>query len=372
MTEVEAKFLIEDAAQIERLIDNLQSHELDVLPLPSVDLIDRYLDTPDWQVFRSGWTYRWRDAGGKRKVGLKSIAMNGGAVQQREEVEQQVAAFPGNGHRVPKGQVAQKLGAVEQTKLQELFQVHNCRRLFNVRTDPGTLIELAIDHATITATASPKKPAPGHLAFEELEMELKEGSEESLRKLADTIQVQFGLLPSRLSKFERGLQAVGLSPPVAQVRKETRLLEEAHSVHQSQARPLRRKDPAIKLACRFLVGQFEKVLCHEPRAWEGLDPEGVHQMRVATRRIRAAFRAFKSVLPATPVQEFNREFKWVAAVLGDVRDLDVYQDDFQRYTAEIPEEDGACLVNYRTHLADSGKRCGNACSRACPAKGTSS
>jgi CHAD domain-containing protein len=74
-------------------------------------------------------------------------------------------------------------------------------------------------------------------------------------------------------------------------------------------------------------------------------------MRVATRRIRAALRAFKSVLPATPVQQFNGELKWVAALLGDVRDLDVYQDNFRHYTAEIPEEDGACLSNYRKHLA---------------------
>ena len=77
------------------------------------------------------------------------------------------------------------------------------------------------------------------------------------------------------------------------------------------------------------------MLGQEPKAWEGLDPEGVHQMRVCTRRLRAAFRAFRDVLPANAVRSFNREFKWVASVLGRVRDLDVYRDNLDHYAAEV-------------------------------------
>ena len=60
-----------------------------------------------------------------------------------------------------------------------------------------------------------KKPAPGRMAFVELEIELTEGGEESLRQLAAETQQRFGLLAARLSKFERGLQTAGLSPPRA-------------------------------------------------------------------------------------------------------------------------------------------------------------
>ena len=352
MAEVEAKFLIENPAQIARLIENLRASGLDVQPLSPVEVVDRYLDTPDWQVFQAGWTYRWRDAGGCRKVGLKSATLTERSVQKREEVEQQVAEFPGNSDRVPTGQVAQRLNAVRPAKLHELFKVHNHRRLFSVRSAQGVLIELAIDHAAITATVPPKKGAPGRLEFEELEIELKEGTEESFQELAGTIEEQFGLLPSRLSKFERGLQAVGVCPPLAQMREDARRLEKADFVRKLYARPLRKKDPVVLLAYRCLIGQLKEMLYCEPRAWEGLDPEGVHRMRVATRRIRAAFRAFKNALPAKPVKDFNREFKWLAAVLGDVRDLDVYQDDFAHYAAEVPKEDGACLVDYRTHLTE--------------------
>jgi CHAD domain-containing protein len=67
--------------------------------------------------------------------------------------------------------------------------------------------------------------------------------------------------------------------------------------------------------------------------------------------MRAAFRAFKSTLPASRIDSFNRELKWLAAVLGDVRDLDVYQLDFHHYAAEIPAEDAAHLSDYQEYLA---------------------
>jgi CHAD domain-containing protein len=101
-----------------------------------------------------------------------------------------------------------------------------------------------------------------------------------------------------------------------------------------------------------LLEYFEEMLGEEPRAWEGLDPEGVHKMRVAIRRIRAVFRAFKRVLPGA-AQPLNRELKWVAGVLGKVRDLDVQQGNFHHYAAEIPDEFGAGKIAYQKHLAES-------------------
>jgi CHAD domain-containing protein len=349
-TEIEAKYLIEDPVQILGFVDTLQSDGLDVQPLPAVDVVDRYLDTPDWQVFRAGWAYRHRQASGKRKVCLKSNNLSRDGVQKREELEQYVPAFSEDGDPIPPGPVARALDTTTQEALRELFQVQNHRQLFNVRTAQGALIELAIDQATITATAPLGKLAPGQMKFEELEMELKEGPERSLRELAEAVGQRFGLLPSRLSKFERGLQAVGLAPPLAR-RKETRFFEENAFLRELRDRQLQPKDPVIKLAYRSLLDQFERMLVEEPKAWEGLDPEGVHQMRVATRRMRAAFRAFKDVLPVSPVDSFNGDFKWLAAVLGNVRDLDVYQVDFQHYVEEIPTEDAAHLADYWQHLA---------------------
>ena len=61
-TEVEAKFLIEDAGQVDDLIGSLNS--FDERSASVVDVVDDYWDTPDWQLFRAGWAYRWRDCSG--------------------------------------------------------------------------------------------------------------------------------------------------------------------------------------------------------------------------------------------------------------------------------------------------------------------
>ena len=100
-------------------------------------------------------------------------------------------------------------------------------------------------------------------------------------------------------------------------------------------------DPAIHLAYGRLLEQFEEMIAQEPRAWEGLDPEGVHKMRVATRRLRSALRAFKKVLPAS-VRSFIGEFKWLAATLGGVRDLDVAMGNLPHFLSEISA--GGCCT----------------------------
>lgn len=345
--EAEAKFLIEDASHIGYLIDSLDSY--DVRSASGVDIVDDYWDTPDWHLFRAGWTYRWRDRSGDRIMTLKSRRLRDGLVQKREEVERRVPAFPQDGsHPLVAEHVADRSGGLRSGDLRELFRVRTRRRLFDIRLPDGASVELAIDRTTITTDRPVRKPAPGRMAFAELEIELKEGREESLRQLAGEIQQRPGVLAARLSKFERGLQVTGLSPPRAArmvLPTRTPFLQELREREPLPA------DPAVHLAYGCLLGQFAEMIVQEPRAWEGLDPEGVHKMRVATRRLRSALRAFKKVLPAS-IRSFNGEFKWLAAVLGGVRDLDVAIGNLPHFLSEIPPEDAAHLDDFRQHLAD--------------------
>jgi len=80
--------------------------------------------------------------------------------------------------------------------------------------------------------------------------------------------------------------------------------------------------------------QLAALLGHEPAARIGDDPEAVHQMRVATRRLRAGLRLFAAVSPA-PVDELLGELKWLAEQLGAVRDLDVQIESIQTVAAEL-------------------------------------
>ena len=76
------------------------------------------------------------------------------------------------------------------------------------------------------------------------------------------------------------------------------------------------------LAFAVLRRQLAVVRAKEPGTRLGEDPEELHDMRVATRRLRAALSMFEAVLPVR-AQVFREELGWLARLLGTVRDLDV-------------------------------------------------
>lgn len=91
--------------------------------------------------------------------------------------------------------------------------------------------------------------------------------------------------------------------------------------------------PAVHVRAR-LDEQLRALLEHDPVARDGSDPEGVHQMRVTVRRLRAALKAEGASLgPAAA--ELQAELKWLGGVLGAVRDLDVQLDHLRGLAADF-------------------------------------
>jgi CHAD domain-containing protein len=128
---------------------------------------------------------------------------------------------------------------------------------------------------------------------------------------------------------------------------------DGRAVRNRRAPALRPCHPAVTLAYRSLVADFEKMLAEEPNVRTQLDPEHVHQMRVATRRMRASLRAFKKVLPVEARKNVSSELKWLAQALGNVRDLDVQYENVQKYRTHVSGEDAASLIDYQNHLVDA-------------------
>jgi inorganic triphosphatase YgiF len=84
---------------------------------------------------------------------------------------------------------------------------------------------------------------------------------------------------------------------------------------------------------------LEQILANERPAYEGLDPEGVHQMRVGVRRLRSGLSLFSSLLPPEQVAPLREELRWLAGELGAARDLDVFLDEtieplFRRFSED--------------------------------------
>ena len=80
-------------------------------------------------------------------------------------------------------------------------------------------------------------------------------------------------------------------------------------------------DDALAGIIRHCIGH---MIANEACVAAGIDPEGVHQMRVALRRLRSALVLFRSFVPAEQYDWLNSEVKWLAGSLGDARDWDAY------------------------------------------------
>ena len=71
----------------------------------------------------------------------------------------------------------------------------------------------------------------------------------------------------------------------------------------------------------------EQIVQNEPAVLAGL-PDGIHQMRVGVRRLRAILSAFAPLLPENEYHWFSDELRWLGGVLGLARNLDVFADSF--------------------------------------------
>ena len=80
---------------------------------------------------------------------------------------------------------------------------------------------------------------------------------------------------------------------------------------------------AGEVAFDILRRHFAAMLAHEPGVRLGEDPEDLHDMRVATRRLRATLKLYSDALPKR-AGRYERDLRYVANALGEVRDLDVH------------------------------------------------
>ncbi len=335
--EIEAKFLIREPDQFDEVLATLDRLGYSISEGETATHTDRYFDTADWRILRAGWAYRCRKHGGRQKLTLKSVHAPDGAVFSREEIEQLLPGRPRKKKgKLPDGPVQQRIVryAGDEPR-QELFRIKSKRTVFDVRAPGanGARLELDFDRTRIKARKVRKK-APGQFRF--MEMEFETGDAAVADALAGILVDRHGLIPSQLSKFERGIQAAGLRQPAA---------DEAGTLDRPRPR-----QPIHDLIYHYLGQQLEALERQKPLAWEGLDPEGVHKMRVAIRRARTVLKEFRRALPVEERKHLNAELRWLLKELGHVRDADVCELAIDHYRAGLHGDPVEILAPFEEHL----------------------
>lgn len=117
-----------------------------------------------------------------------------------------------------------------------------------------------------------------------------------------------------------------LLPPRAALAEDGRALSRGESTRPARlGAPQLQDAPTVEDALAATIDHLTGVLIwFAPIAEAGQDPTGVHQMRVACRRLRSALRAFRPAADGAALRRFDAEIRDLAAVLGPARDWDVW------------------------------------------------
>ena len=87
---------------------------------------------------------------------------------------------------------------------------------------------------------------------------------------------------------------------------------------------------------RMVASSSQRMIANDHVVRLGVDPEGVHQARVATRRLRSDLRLVRPLVDPAWVDDLRRDLRWLGDALGAVRDLDVLQQRFLEHAAMVP------------------------------------
>ena len=104
--------------------------------------------------------------------------------------------------------------------------------------------------------------------------------------------------------------------------------------------PPARQPPTSTLSAEELLRQLlgtevGALLRFDPIARRTLDPEGIHQLRVGTRRLRSELEALGRTIQPTALRYFQRELRWVARILGQQRDVDVLGEVLEGVNSQL-------------------------------------
>ena len=116
--------------------------------------------------------------------------------------------------------------------------------------------------------------------------------------------------------------------------------------------PLDRDQPAYDAFCRVLLHLLDAVDANWRGTIDGIDPEPLHDLRVAVRRTRSVLNAAKHVLPSDVRSRFRKKFGWLGDVTSPVRDLDVQITEWDSYTAALDDHARDALAAVLDDVSD--------------------
>lgn len=332
--EVELKYLVRDVEALRTWLDHDWGGALDGLEFGNertVEVEDRYIDTAYGALEQAGFGARLRrEDNGPYTVTVKSSSherpagehegkQDPKALSQRVEVEGPASerldpdAWPSSAARELINEVR------DDARMRLLFTINQRREKKTLALDDGP-VELSLDRVAVFRGGRPLA------SFSVLELEISKGSGADLNRLAGLVEATGFVVPEPRSKEDIARHYVAQAAE-----------DRNHRLPSVPMSPGVKADDSLGTAGRKVLRMhLARMLHFEAGTRSGQDPEDLHKMRVATRRMRAAWRVFDGAYRPKVQRRYVKELRSIARVLGDVRDIDVLLEDLERYLVDLP------------------------------------
>ena len=264
-------------------------------------LVAEYYDTDDLRLLRAGITLRRRTGGDDAGWHLKL------PVGRRHPAGDQAAARASGARRVPARAVrAGPRCAAAAGRWCRSPSVSTRRQAMSLLGRPARCwprwptTACRRDRASTTVVGA---------SWREVEVELA-GGDSDLLKAVDEVLRRDGLTAAGARRSWSECSASQLPPASGQAAD-------------------RRRSPARQVVASYLAAQAEELKSLDPMVRRD-KPDSVHQMRVATRRLRSTLRTFGAVIRRRRHRALAAELKWLGGVLGEARDAEVLAAHLRR------------------------------------------
>lgn len=327
--------------EVERKYESAAGRPLPPLTeLPGISRVDgpdvlrlraTYFDTADLRLARRGITLRRRTGGDDAGWHLKLPVSADTRVEVHEPLGRPATT-------VPDRLVNLVLAYTRDAPLSPVAEISTSRRRHRLLDGHGEdQAEVAVDAVRARTLEALGEPLSAE-SWREVEVELAAG-DLRLLNAADELLTAAGFAratpASKLANLlgKRLGDAVSTRPwelpPPAAIRRK-------HGGRDGTRRA-RARQTAASVLLSYLVAQVDRLLSYDAKA-RADEPDAVHQMRVATRRLRSALRELGGLIDSNANRDLDGELRWLAGVLGEVRDIEVLRERLVGQLAALPAE----------------------------------
>jgi len=266
-------------------------------------LLAIYYDTDELALWRHGYSLSTRRVGG---AWVQAVNSDGRECLQHPETVQEIESRAVDRSKLPAhGRFGKQLAKLlAKRAVQPIFEVELQRSEWGCVLAHGTRVAVTLDQGEIRSAGGLE---PVHV----VELRLAEGALSDFYAWVLTLAQHRALPWETIDPVTRGYELAAATPVM----------------HHKAIAIVLADDSSGEDAFTAIVHACLLQLRLNLAATRAGQSEGVHQMRVALRRLRSCLKVFRPLIPREASVNLLEDLRWLNGVLGPARDWDVFMEE---------------------------------------------